>query len=213
MKYLLFDLDGTLTDPGEGITRSAQYALERLGIEVKDAKELRPFVGPPLQESFQKLYGLDDAAVKAAVAGYREYYSDRGIYENAIYDGIKGLLEKLREAGKVILLATSKPTVFAEIVLKTFHIHEYFSFIGGSELDGSRSRKGEVIGYVLDQMGITELGEAVMIGDREHDVIGAKEAGISSIGVLYGYGELEELQNSGADKIVSTVAELARELL
>lgn len=212
-KYLLFDLDGTLSDPKVGITRSVQYALEAFGIHVENPDDLCHFIGPPLRESFMKYYGMDESGAEAAVAKYREYFADKGIFENELYDGIPAMLESLRSHGKTLLLATSKPTVFAERILVHFGIEGFFSFIGGSELDGRRSKKDEVIDYVLQENRITALDSAIMVGDREHDIIGAVKTGIQSIGVLYGYGGYDELAKAGATKIVGTVAELQEALL
>lgn len=206
-QYLLFDLDGTLTDPMVGITSSVQYALEKFGIHVRYLKELIPFIGPPLAESFQKFYGFSKEDVEKAIQYYREYYAPKGIFENEVYEGIPEMLAHLTEAGFTLLVATSKPTVFARKVLKHFGMEDYFSFVGGSELDGSRTKKAEVISYILKTCGI-EAKEAIMIGDRRHDIEGGKACGLESVGVLYGYGTEQELTEAGADHIIRTVAEL-----
>lgn len=206
-QYLLFDLDGTLTDPMVGITSSVQYALEKFGIHVRYLKELIPFIGPPLADSFQEFYGFSQEDAKKAVEYYREYYAPKGIFENEVYPGIQEMLMHLVDAGFTLIVATSKPTVFAKQVLEHFGIADYFSFIGGSELDGSRNTKAEVIAYVLKTCGIKPQ-EAIMIGDRKHDVEGAKACKLESAGVLYGYGTKEELSKAGADHIVKNVTEL-----
>lgn len=206
-QYLLFDLDGTLTDPMVGITSSVQYALEKVGIHVRYLKELIPFIGPPLAESFQKFYGFSKEDAEKAIQYYREYYAPKGIFENEVYEGIPEMLAHLTEAGFTLLVATSKPTVFARKVLKHFGMEDYFSFVGGSELDGSRTKKAEVISYILKTCGI-EAKEAIMIGDRRHDIEGGKACGLESVGVLYGYGTEQELTEAGADHIIRTVAEL-----
>lgn len=206
-QYLLFDLDGTLTDPMVGITSSVQYALEKFGIHVRYLKELIPFIGPPLAESFQKFYGFSKEDAEKAIQYYREYYAPKGIFENEVYEGIPEMLAHLTEAGFTFLVATSKPTVFARKVLKHFGMEDYFSFVGGSELDGSRTKKAEVISYILKTCGI-EAKEAIMIGDRRHDIEGGKACGLESVGVLYGYGTEQELTEAGADHIIRTVAEL-----
>ena len=206
-QYLLFDLDGTLTDPMVGITSSVQYALEKFGIHVRYLKELIPFIGPPLEESFQKFYGFSKEDAEKAIQYYREYYAPKGIFENEVYEGIPEMLAHLTEAGFTLLVATSKPTVFARKVLKHFGMEDYFSFVGGSELDGSRTKKAEVISYILKTCGI-EAKEAIMIGDRRHDIEGGKACGLESVGVLYGYGTEQELTEAGADHIIRTVAEL-----
>jgi phosphoglycolate phosphatase-like HAD superfamily hydrolase len=159
-QYLLFDLDGTLTDPMVGITSSVQYALEKFGIHVRYLKELIPFIGPPLAESFQKFYGFSKEDAEKAIQYYREYYAPKGIFENEVYEGIPEMLAHLTEAGFTLLVATSKPTVFARKVLKHFGMEDYFSFVGGSELDGSRTKKAEVISYILKTCGI-EAKEAI----------------------------------------------------
>ena len=206
-QYLLFDLDGTLTDPMVGITSSVQYALEKFGIHVRYLKELIPFIGSPLAESFQKFYGFSKEDAEKAIQYYREYYAPKGIFENEVYEGIPEMLAHLTEAGFTLLVATSKPTVFARKVLKHFGMEDYFSFVGGSELDGSRTKKAEVISYILKTCGI-EAKEAIMIGDRRHDIEGGKACGLESVGVLYGYGTEQELTEAGADHIIRTVAEL-----
>lgn len=206
-QYLLFDLDGTLTDPMVGITSSVQYALEKFGIHVRYLKELIPFIGPPLAESFQKFYRFSKEDAEKAIQYYREYYAPKGIFENEVYEGIPEMLAHLTEAGFTLLVATSKPTVFARKVLKHFGMEDYFSFVGGSELDGSRTKKAEVISYILKTCGI-EAKEAIMIGDRRHDIEGGKACGLESVGVLYGYGTEQELTEAGADHIIRTVAEL-----
>ena len=214
-KVILFDLDGTLTDPGVGITNSVMYALEKYGITVSDKSELYKFIGPPLMQSFEKYYGFDQNKAERAVALYREYFQDRGIFENAIYDGIQQLLDALKAQGKVIGLATSKPEIYAKQILEHFGLDGYFDFISGSMLNGERTDKGEVIAWAIQLLGEKQrytLEEMVMIGDREHDVIGARKNGLASIGVLFGYGSREELTGAGADAVVSSVCELAEML-
>jgi len=207
-KYILFDLDGTLTDPKSGITKSVQYALRKFEITVDDPDSLTNFIGPPLKNSFKEFYGFDDYGAESAVTEYRKYFSEKGIYENAMFDGIDEMLKALCDAGKTIILATSKPSVYAGQILKHFNIYDYFTFVSGSELDGSRTEKYEVIKYALEQNDITDLSSVVMVGDREHDILGAKKMGVASIGVLFGYGDYAELSDAGADVIVSDVAEL-----
>jgi len=211
--HILFDLDGTLTDPKAGITKSVQFALRSFGINVDDPDSLSPFIGPPLRASFKKYYGFDDAGAEKAVQEYRKYFSEKGIYENTIYDGTAEMLQLLKAAQKTLLVATSKPTVYAEQILKHFDLHHYFSFVSGSELDGGRSDKYEVIQYALEQNCISDLSEVIMVGDREHDIFGAKKAGVFSIGVLFGYGNYDELKNAGADMIVSNTKELLESLM
>ena len=207
-QYLLFDLDGTLTDPMVGITKSVQYALRHYGIEEPDLKKLCPFIGPPLKDSFMKYYGFSSERATEAITIYREYFSKTGLYENMEYPGIRDLLATLKAAGKHLYVATSKPELFSKQILEHFRLAEYFDFIGGANMDETRVRKGDVIRYVLEENQITELDKVVMIGDREHDIIGAKENSLESIGVLYGYGDREELSAAGADVIVETIREL-----
>ena len=207
---ILFDLDGTITDPGIGITNSVAHALKKYGITVEDRAELYKFIGPPLHESFEKFYGLDGLQ---AVEDYREYYRDRGIYENLVYGGVEEMLKKLNAAGKKVILATSKPEIFAREVLRYFNLTDYFYYAAGANLDGSLTDKAEVIAYALKEGGVTDKSTVVMIGDREHDIIGAKKNGVDSIGVLYGYGSREELEAAGADCIAATVEELTETLL
>lgn len=212
-KYMLFDLDGTLTDPMIGITRSVQYALRSYGIEEPDLNRLCPFIGPPLKDSFIKFYGFPEEQAREAIDRYREYFAVTGLFENKEYPGIHEMLGELKRQGAVLLVATSKPEVFSRQILKHFHMDTYFDFIGGADMEETRVRKGEVIRYVLEESGITDVSRAVMIGDREHDILGARENGMDSIGVLYGYGNLEEHQEAGADAVAATVGELAEMLL
>lgn len=205
---ILFDLDGTLTDPGLGITNSVMYALKKFNIEVEDRSSLYKFIGPPLRESYAKYYHLSDEEITRAVAYYREYFSVKGIYENVLYDGIAELLEQIKDSGRKVVLATSKPEEFAAEILRYFHIDHYFDFVAGSTMDGTRVRKADVITYAIESHGITDLSLAVMVGDREHDILGAGEIGLDSIGVLYGYGSREELENAGATYIAEHVADI-----
>ena len=207
-QYVLFDLDGTLTDPGLGITNSIMYALEKFGIAVADRTSLYKFIGPPLRESFSRFYGFSEEDSELATAYYREYFKDRGLYENAVYDGVEELLKQLQDAGKQLILATSKPEVFAVEILRYFHLDKYFTLIAGATIDTTRNTKSDVIAYAIKKSGITDLEKAVMVGDREHDILGAKENGLTSIGVLYGYGDRAELAAAGADYIVGRVSEI-----
>jgi phosphoglycolate phosphatase len=200
--WILFDLDGTLTDPGEGITNSVAYALKKYGIEVSDKSELYKFIGPPLKDSFMKYYGFSETQAEQAIAYYREYFRDTGIFENMVYEGIEHLLRQLHADDKKIVLATSKPEEFAVRILKHFNLSKYFAVVAGASMDSSRSKKGDVIAYALSMCGDIDKSTAIMIGDREHDIIGAKENGLKSIGVLYGYGSEDELKTCGADYII-----------
>ena len=212
-KYILFDLDGTISDPKLGITKAVQYSLRSFGIEVADIDKLTPFIGPPLRDSYKKFYGFDDSGAEMAVAKYREYFSETGIFENTLYNEIPELLESLTAAGKTLVIATSKPTVYAARILEHFKINNYFSFVSGSELDGRRSKKDEVIAFAMENCGITSADSAIMIGDREHDIVGAKKCAMESIGVLYGYGDYAELSGAGATYIAESVEKLSEVIL
>lgn len=212
-KYVLFDLDGTLTDSAPGIINSVIYALKKYGIEVDDRKSLYKFVGPPLADSFENYYGFSKEKIEKTIEYYHEYYRDKGMFENLVYEGLESLLKTLKDNNMTLIVATSKPQVFAQKILEHFNIAKYFTCIAGSNLDGTRSKKGEVIKYALESCGITDLSEVIMIGDRKYDIIGAKQAGVSSIGVLYGYGDRNELEKAGADFIADTVEDIEKLLL
>ncbi len=212
-KYILFDLDGTLTDPKVGITGSVAYALESFGIQVENLDDLCCFIGPPLLDSFMEFYGMTEDEANRAIAKYRERFSVTGLFENEVYPGIPQLLQSLKDAGKTLLIATSKPAVFSQRILDHFDLAKYFSFLSGSELDGRRNDKAEVIAYALEQYGITDPAQAIMVGDRKHDIIGAKKNGLTCVGVLFGYGDLAEHQAAGADYIAENVNQLADLLL
>ncbi|MBO5042857.1 MAG: HAD family hydrolase [Clostridia bacterium] len=212
--YILFDLDGTLTDPGLGITHSVAHALSHFGITVTDRAELYRFIGPPLMDSFMEYYGFTEEQAQTAVKVYREYFADRGWAENTVYEGIEPLLAELTAAGKVLLVATSKPQVFAERILNHFNLAHYFTHICGVALQAPRGySKADVIREALNRAGVTDLSTAVMVGDRHHDIDGAKAVGLDSIGVLYGYGDREEHEKAGANAILESVAELKALLL
>lgn len=206
-RYLFFDLDGTLTDPGIGITNSVMYALEKFGIHVEDRTTLYKFIGPPLMDSFRMFYGFSEEDAQKGLSYYREYFADRGIFENKVYEGIPDLLKGCREQGKILMVATSKPTEYAVRILERFGLAEYFDYVSGSSMTENNSAKSMIIEHALEHNGI-KPGEVIMIGDREHDVIGAKSNYVNVIGVLYGYGSHEELCEAGADHIVSSVEEL-----
>lgn len=212
-RYLLFDLDGTLTDPMLGITRSVQYALRRFGIEVDDLRTLCRFIGPPLKESFRDFYGMDDEQAARAVALTHEYFAPRGIFENRLYEGIPELLTELQAAGCMLAMATSKPEPFARQIAEHFHLADRFTLIGGATMDGTRTAKRDVVRYVLGALDVEDPTAAVMIGDRRYDIEGAAAEGIASIGVLWGYGSREELAAAGAGQIVGTIPELRALLL
>lgn len=205
---ILFDLDGTLTDSSPGIINSIVYALKKYNITVEDKASLRKFLGPPLHESFKEFYGFNEEKSMEAVSFYREYFSTKGLFENDVYNGIPSMLKQLSDEGKRLILATSKPQEFTNKIMEHFDLAKYFEFIAGSNMDGTRSKKAEVIEYALQQCGVADKSKAVMVGDRKHDIIGANAVGIDSIGVEYGYGDYEELNNAGATYIVKAVDEL-----
>lgn len=208
-KYVLFDLDGTLTDSAQGIINCVEYSLNCLGIKAGERETLKRFIGPPLKQSFRDFYNLDEITTGKAVEFYRERYTEKGIYENSLYEGVEEMLAAIKSEGKELIVATSKPTVFAKQVLSYFHIDNLFTHIVGSELNGERSNKIEVIEYALNLAKIKDKRSAVMVGDREHDIEGARKNDINSIGVLYGYGDITELIKAGADYIAKNVNEIA----
>ena len=207
-KVILFDLDGTLVDTGPGIIHSLEYAMNKLRIPVSDSTELHKFIGPPLTESFQQFCGLNQEQTELGVQYYRERYQAEGMYEVELYPGMKELLEHLRDSGKTLAVATSKPEEFAIKILEKIDFAKYFSHICGSTLDSQRTTKAEVIAYALQKCGLTDLSSAVIVGDRKYDVIGAKKVGIDSVGVLFGYGNRDELEAEGATWIAETVEEI-----
>lgn len=210
---VLFDLDGTLTDPKEGITKSVQYALGKMGIVEEDLEKLTIFIGPPLAASFKEFYHMNDEEAEQALQYYRERFSKVGLYENAVYNGIKELLEALQKQGKTIFVATSKPTIFSIKILEHFGLIDFFKAVIGSELDGTRVEKDEVIAFVLSQIHQYDLKKIVMVGDRKFDILGAQKNGIDVIGVSYGYGSYEELTQAKPNYIAHTVSELKQMLL
>lgn len=211
-KYIFFDLDGTLTNPAEGITNSVAHALKYYGISVSDKTQLYKFIGPPLAQSFSEFYGFPPNKAKEAVDKYREYFADTGIFENKVYDYIPEVLSKLKKAGFSIAMATSKPEVFAKRIADKFELTQYFDFIGGSLLDNSRTDKGEVIEYVLSSLK-ADREKTIMVGDRSHDILGAKKCSVKSVGVVYGFGNRKELEKAGADYIAETPTQLGNLLL
>ncbi len=208
-EHILFDLDGTLTDPERGITRSVQYALEKFGIHA-ELSELRKFIGPPLYDSFMEYYGFSREQSVEAVKYYRELYSGGGaMYDCKVFDGIPELLSKLRDSGRDLIVATSKPFVMAEKILEKFELSQYFDHVFGCELDGRRTKKEEVIEYALENHPI-DLEKSIMVGDRLHDIDGAHLNRLPAVGVLWGYGSVEEFNEHHADFIVRDVNELEK---
>lgn len=209
IENILFDLDGTLTEPFEGITNSVLYALRKCGIEEGDRAKLKAFIGPPLLSSFSEFYGMTQEEARRAVSFYREYYAEKGIFENAVIAGIPELLRALQKEGCSLFVATSKPEPFAVRIIERFSLSPYIARVFGASLDETRTEKGEVIAYALQESGIAKES-ALMVGDRKHDILGAKENGIRSMGVLFGYGSREELIFAGADEIAETPEEVLR---
>jgi phosphoglycolate phosphatase len=205
MDYILIDLDGTITNPKEGITKSVQYALRAMNIYIDDLDKLTKHIGPPLRKGFMEYYGFSEEEAEIAILKYREYYREKGIHQNELYDGMEGLLTKLKQAGKNLIVATSKPEELAFKVLESFRLEHYFDDICGATFTDKRETKDEVIRYALEKNDITNLDRVVMVGDRKYDILGAKALGIASIGVLYGFGSEEELKDAGADHIALTV--------
>ena len=213
-KYLLFDLDGTLTDPKIGITTCVQYALHSFGIEEPDLDKLEPFIGPPLRDSFMEFYGFTAEQAEEAVAKYRERFQNKGLFENEVYDGIPEMLKTLQSKGYFLAVASSKPQVYVERILEHFDLASYFEFVGGADLEETRVRKGDVIQYVLDTCGLSDKKEKIlMIGDREHDVLGARKQGLECVGVLFGYGDRKEMEDCHAAYIAESINELRKMLL
>lgn len=211
-RYVLFDLDGTLTDSGEGITKCVQYALKKAaGIEVTDMASLRRFVGPPLEDSFREFYHMEEALAKEAVRCYRERFSAVGMFENRVYDGMPETLRALREQGVLLGVATSKPAVYTEKILEKFQLLSYFSAVAGARLDGAHSTKPELIARALEMLGAAPeewSASALMIGDRKFDIEGAKAVGIDSVGVTYGFAPEGELEACGATYYAAAPARL-----
>ncbi len=210
---VLFDLDGTLTDPGLGITKSVEYALNHYGITVKDRRELEHFIGPPLIDSFMGSYGFSKEQATEAVEVYREYFSVTGLFENEVYPHIPELLNALKKAGKILLVASSKPEVFVLRILEHFDLLRFFDGVGGAAMDESRTNKADVVEYILGKAGVTDRSRCILVGDRKFDVNGAHEAGMDALAVTYGYGSLEELTAAQPEHIAHTPKEIERILL
>ena len=211
---ILFDLDGTLTDPAEGITKAVEVALNHYGITVEDRSTLNKFIGPPLDESFPEFYGFDDEQVREATAVFRAYFSRQGWAENIPYPGIDKLLADLKAAGKKLIVATSKPEEFAVRIMEHFDLARYMDVIAGAPMDNQEgAKKASVIRDALRRCGVEDLSTAVMVGDRRHDVAGGHQVGLKVIGVLYGYGDRPEHEAAGADYVVEDVPALRALLL
>ena len=210
-EYILFDLDGTLTDSGPGIMNGFEYSLGKMGIEYPDRDFLKQFVGPPLSESFEKKLGFSPEDAARGIAYYKEYYADKGVYENDVYPGIKDLLEKLKSSGKKMIVATTKAELMANVVLDHFGLREYFDLLVATDFV-ERKDKIDVLKYAIETAGV-DVKKAVMVGDRHYDITGAAHFGLESVGVLFGYGSRQELEEAGATCIAETVEDLAEILL
>ena len=217
MKYniILFDLDGTLTDPKVGITTCCQYGLRAVGVDVPDLKELEQFIGPPLLPAFQEVYGLDEEQALKAIDKFRERFQSVGLYENELLPGVPQMLRTLKEHGKILATASSKPEVFVKRILQYFSIDSWFDEIVGSTMDEKHAGKAEVIGEALRRLGCADADRdsILMVGDRMHDVEGAVALNIRTVGVTFGYGSRSELEQAGAWRIVDTMEELTDILL
>jgi phosphoglycolate phosphatase len=209
-EYVLFDLDGTITESGKGVLNSVNYAMKKLNLPMPSTDEVpsRLFMGPPLSFSFDTYCHVPKERIADALVYYREYYTEKGIMECEVYDGVVDLLKRLSERGKKLLVASSKPETYVIRILENFQIKDYFAFVGGADLEGKRSEKTDVMIYTLKSAGVQNMDTAVMVGDRKYDIIGAKDMHMDSIGVSYGYGSVEELKEAGATYIVSTANEV-----
>lgn len=211
-KTILFDLDGTLTDPKEGITKSVQYSLSKFKIEEPDLANLEKFIGPPLKDSYTKYYSFTEEQSIVAIEYYREYFSKKGMLQNCVYNGIPELLCELKNRGYILAVVTSKPTFFAKQILEYFKLDQYFAIIIGSNMDNTRTDKAEVIETVLKELN-SKNRNIIMVGDRKHDLIGAEKNSIQKVGVLFGYGNRIELENESPDYIAENIDELRDFLL
>lgn len=213
--YIFFDLDGTITESGPGIMNSVAYALDKLGAKAQPQSVLKKFVGPPLAQSFMNFCGIPREQTDYAISLYREYYRKNGMFENSVYPGVEKMLADLKAGGKKLAVATSKPENFSVQILEHFHLIDYFEIVCGATMDEKRVNKEEVIAYTLESLRINDERKktVLMVGDREHDIIGAKKNGLDSMGVLYGYGSRGELEAAGADYIAETASEIADRIL
>lgn len=214
-QYILFDLDGTITESGPGIMNSVYYAVTKMGYEVEDRNVLRRFIGPPLSESFQKYFGMTKEQAGEAIQTYREYYTSQGIFENTVYEGFEDSIKVLKESGKKLAIATSKPEKFAKQIAEHFDFAKYFDVICGASMDESLVAKADIMANALNALGVSEeqKEKVMMVGDREHDIFGAKKNHVASMGVLYGYGDRAELERAGADYIIEHASDIAKVIL
>ena len=200
--YIAFDLDGTLTDPAEGLIKGFIYAFDRVGIKYDNPEDLRRYIGPPLYQEWKREYGFTEEETANAIAIFREYYDEFGWAENKLYDGIVELLKSLKAAGKTIVLATSKPENTARRIMALFNLDQYFDFMGGASTSSIRDKKWEVLEYSLESVGATDKSKCILVGDRKYDAEGANIYGIDSMGVLWGHGDLDELKAANFTYIV-----------
>lgn len=207
---IIFDLDGTLTDPSVGIINSISYALDKMSLLLPEEEELLSFIGPPLQESFSKFFHLSANDCQKAIGYYREYFSQKGIFENMLYPEVIEVLTELKASGKQLLVATSKPELFAIQILEHFSLSDFFDCIAGASMDSSRNKKADVITRALEMAQISDSGTCIMIGDRKHDILGAQAHQMDAVGVLYGFGSRTELENTGATYIINQLEELPK---
>ena len=210
--HCFLDMDGTVVNSAPGVTHSVAYALEKCGIAPPPAEELICFIGPPLVWSFAKFYGMNEEQTKQALEYYRQYYRKTGIYECDVYEGIESLLKKLNEMGIVCVMATSKPHEFANQILEHKNLKQYFSFVSGPEMDGTRNEKAEVIAYAMENLSLTDPSKILMVGDRDHDTKGAALHGVDSVGALWGFGDAKELLSTGAKEVFETPLDLQKAL-
>ncbi len=207
-EYVFLDLDGTLSDPSLGITSGVIFTLERFGIIESDREKLKAFIGPPLYGSFMKYYGFSKEEAYKAVAIFQEYYAPHGQYENTPYPGIREMLARWKNEGRKLILATSKPEIFAVAILERFGMADSFTFIAGGNEEETRVHKDEIISYAKEQLGLGDDIKAVMVGDTEYDVRGAARHGIPTIGVVYGFGGADALKEAGARWVAESIEEL-----
>lgn len=210
---IAFDLDGTLTNPERGLVASFSYGLEKMNIDYGDRAALKRFIGPPLYETWMREYALTPEEASRALLLFREYYQIYGWWDNEVYKGVPEMLARLKASGKRLIVATSKPEIFAKKVLRFFELDGYFDFIGGASTDKTRDKKHEVIEYALDAIGVTDRSDVLMVGDRSFDAAGAKACGIDSLGVLYGHGSREEVLSAGFNHVVESVSDIADAIL
>ena len=214
-QYIFLDLDGTITESAPGIMASVRYSLEKMGYPSDDLDKIRKFIGPPLKESYMRFYGMTEEQADQAIVCYREYYAEKGIFENSLYDGMAESLQLLKSEGKHLVMATSKPEEYAKLIAEHFDFAKYFDVICGATMDEKLVEKADIIAYAMETLGLgaDKKDEILMVGDRRHDIHGAKVNGLKSMGVLFGYGDLAELQEAGADYIVESPSEVGTVIL